>query len=156
MPMTDASHPWASRRGLVVPDTERVDLDDDLMTRNPLDVIATIFGLLILVFAVWGLAAASVVLGMASDPCGAPTVVCDYGFFTAGESIAMYGVIAVGVIGIVMAILRVRAGRSAWWIPPLAILVAVGAVLLGGEVATLGVQPGPGPEWEPTDRPAQL
>ena len=138
------------------PILKRVDLDDDLRTRNPLDVIATIFGLLILVFAVWGLAAASVVLGMASDPCSARAVVCDYRFFTAGESIAMYGAIAVGVIGLVMAILRLRARRSAWWIPPLAILVAVGALLFGGEVATLGVQPGPGPEWEPTDRPAQL
>jgi uncharacterized membrane protein HdeD (DUF308 family) len=139
-----------------MPDTERVDSAADNTTRHPSGVIATIVGLLILVFVVWGLAAASVLVGMVSDPCASRAYECNYERIWAGQDIAEYGVIVVGVIAIIASFVNLRARRSAWWIPPLALVLAVGVSLGGFEFARSGVESGLGPDWSPSDRPAQL
>lgn len=139
-----------------MPDTERVDSVADNTSRHPSGVIATIVGLLVLAFVVWGLAAASVLVGMVSDPCWSRAYECNYERLWAGQDIAMYGPIVVGVIAIIASIVNLRARRSAWWIPPLALVLALGVSIGGFEFARSGVESGPGPDWSPTDRPASL
>jgi hypothetical protein len=61
-----------------------------------------------------------------------------------------------GVVALVASMLLIRSRRRAAWFPPVAAALALAMFIGGGEFGKLGVQPGPGPEWSSTDRPARL
>ena len=124
-----------------------VDRDDSVMT---------IVGLLLLVPGVAGLAFYSVAVFFVSDSCGMPVTECNRELILAGHHIAKYGTIGIGLVALVASVLLMRSRRRAAWVPPVAAVLALGVFIGGGEFAKLGVQPGPGPEWSSTDRPARL
>ena len=123
---------------------------------NREDSVFTIVGLLLLAPVVAGLAFYSVVVFFVSDSCGMPVTDCNHELILAGHYIAKYGAIGIGIVALVASVLLIRSRRRAAWVPPVAAVLALGLFIGGGEFAKLGVQPGPGPEWSPTDRPARL
>ena len=77
--------------------------------------------------------------------------VCDDGIIASGVVIAQVGVLVVGVGALIASIVRLAARRPAWWVPPVAFLVAIGVLFGGAALAQLGVQQGPRPDWSPDE-----
>ncbi len=86
-----------------------------------------------------------------SGRCGGGVYVCDDGVIAAGVVIAQVGVLVVGVGALIASIVRLAARRPAWWVPPVAFLVAIGVLFGGAALAQLGVQQGPRPVWSPEE-----
>jgi hypothetical protein len=87
------------------------------------DLGLTIVGLLLLVPAVLWLAWASMWLGAVVSRCdGLP---CN-GAVEAGMVTAAFGPPAVWVLALVASIVVIARRRRAWWIPPVALFVAIG------------------------------
>ena len=75
-----------------------------------------------------------------SDSCGA-SMRCDYDVMTTGVFVAVGGVLLVGLLALVAAVILLVLRRIAFWVPLVGIVLMVAAFWLGASISTSGVQP---------------
>lgn len=105
------------------------------------DLVATI--VLLVLMTVGGLALAFfafLLLAFGGDSCGASST-CDYDVMTTGAFAAVGGVVLVGLLALVGAIVMLVLRRIAFWIPLAGILLMIAAFWIGASISSSGVQP---------------
>ncbi len=129
----------------------RAESEASVRSVDRVDLAGTIVGLIILAVAVGWLSWMGLWVGAVTGRCDGGVYVCDDGVIAAGVVIAMVGPLLVGLAALIVSVVRLAVRRPAWWIPPLAFLVAIGVLFGGAALAHLGVQDGPRPVWSPEE-----
>lgn len=89
----------------------------------------------VLVFGAFGLFIAFV-----SDSCGASSV-CNTDRIAIGMMTPFGVAVVFFVISLVQAIIRMRAGKSAWWVPIVWTVLSASGIVIGFMIAASGVAP---------------
>ncbi|MBT2517691.1 hypothetical protein J7E29_09625 [Streptomyces sp. ISL-90] len=100
------------------------------------DLGLTIAGLLLLAPAVLWFAWMGAWVGSVTGRC--QFNVCNDGAITAGIGVAAFGPVVVWVVALVTSIVLLARRRTAWWVPPIALFVAIGVLYAGAELAEWG------------------
>lgn len=79
-------------------------------------------------------------IAFVSDSCGASSV-CDTDRIAIGMMTPLGVAVAFFLISLVQTIARIRAGRSAWWVPILWTVLSASGVVIGFMIAASGVAP---------------
>ena len=134
-----------------MPHTQCMESERALPTVDRVDLAGTIVGLVVLAVAVGWLSWMALWVGSVTGRCEGQVHVCDDGVIAAGVGIAMVGPLLIGVAALIVSVVRLAAQRPAWWVPPVAFLVAIAVVFGGAGIAHLGVQQGPRTAWSPEE-----
>ena len=105
----------------------------DLVVTIVLLVVMTLGGLALAFFAF-------LLLAFGGDSCGASSI-CDYDVMTNGAFAAIGGVVLVGLLALVGAIVMLVLRRVAFWIPLVGIVLMIAAFWIGASISSSGVRP---------------
>lgn len=105
----------------------------DLVVTVVLLVVMTLGGLALAFFAF-------LLLAFGGDSCGASST-CDYDVMTNGAFAAIGGVVLVGLLALVGAIVMLVLRRIAFWIPLVGIALMIAAFWIGASISSSGVRP---------------
>lgn len=105
----------------------------DLVVTVVLLVVMTLGGLALAFFAF-------LLLAFGGDSCGASST-CDYDVMTNGAFAAIGGVVLVGLLALVGAIVMLVLRRIAFWIPLVGIVLMIAAFWIGASISSSGVRP---------------
>jgi hypothetical protein len=114
----------------------RIDVEPDRRAARTADLVATIVGLLLLVAGVLWLAWMGFWVGAVTGQC--QYRVCNDDAIAAGMMMAALGPVVVWVVALVVSIVLLILRRTAWWIPPVAFLVAIAVLNIGAALAHWG------------------
>ena len=118
------------------PDTS-IDVEADRRRARTADLFATIVGMLLLAAAAlylgyWGLWVSSV-----TWRCGG-NYICNEGLVSTGLFMASAGPVVVWVVALIGVIVLLALSRRAWWVAPVALLLAIAAQNIGSWLARYG------------------
>ena len=105
----------------------------DLVLTIVLLVLMTVGGLALAFFAF-------LLLAFGGDSCGASST-CDYDVMTTGAFAAIGGVVLVGLVALIGAIVMLVLRRIAFWIPLVGIALMIAAFWIGASISSSGVRP---------------
>lgn len=105
----------------------------DLVVTVVLLVVMTLGGLALAFFAF-------LLLAFGGDSCGAAST-CDYDVMTNGAFAAIGGIVLVGLLALVGAIVMLVLRRVAFWVPIAGIVLMIAAFWIGASISGSGVRP---------------
>jgi len=112
----------------------------DSRTARSDNVLATVLLFLLLLLVAAFLSFRAMFLGFWVDACGVVTIPCEPGLFRAGRLAGVFSPWVIFVVALLLSIVLIAIRRRAFWVPLLAIVLAVGSHIVASVLVDLAMQ----------------